>query len=73
MEKGSISTFLIIEEPVVENPEVDSKNASINVGIVLLIRYGSVPISEKTIHDTVTARYPSLLLNFSLSAPNETK
>ena len=62
----------MIEEPVVENPDVDSKNASINDGMVLLIRYGSVPIREKTIQDTVTARYPSLLLNFSGSAPLET-
>jgi hypothetical protein len=38
IEKGSISTFLMMEEPVVENPEVDSKNASINEGIVLKIR-----------------------------------
>ena len=64
IEKGSISTFFRIEDPVVENPEVDSKNASINEGIVPLIRYGSVPKSEKTTHEIVTARNPSLLLNF---------
>jgi hypothetical protein len=36
IEYGSISTSLRIEEPVVVNPDVDSKKASIKVGIVLL-------------------------------------
>jgi hypothetical protein len=73
IEKGSISTFLMMEEPVVENPEVDSKNASINEGIVPLIRYGNVPNNEKIIHDEVTARNPSLLLKFFESASLEIK
>jgi hypothetical protein len=68
IEYGSISTFVMIEDPVVENPEVDSKNASIKFGIAPLIRYGNAPKTEKTIHDKVTARYPSLLLNFLVSA-----
>jgi hypothetical protein len=68
MEYGIISTSLIMEEPVVVKPEADSKNASINDGIVLLIRYGKVPNREKTIHEITTARYPSLLLNLSASA-----
>jgi len=38
IEKGNISTLVIIEDPVVEKPEVDSKKASINEGIVLLKR-----------------------------------
>ena len=62
-----------MEEPVVENPEVDSKNASINEGIVPLIRYGNVPNNEKIIHDKVTARNPSLLLKFFESASLEIK
>ena len=56
-----------------ENPEVDSKNASINDGIVPLIRYGKVPNNEKITHDTVTERNPSRLLNFSESASREMK
>jgi len=71
IEYGSISTSLIIEEPVVDNPEVDSKNASINDGIVPLIRYGRVADKEKNIHDRAIARNPSLLLNLSDSAPLE--
>ena len=58
-----------MEEPVVENPDVDSKNASINEGIVPLIRYGNAPNNEKITHDKVTAINPSLLLNLSESAP----
>ena len=73
IEWGSISTFLRIEEPVVENPDVDSKNASINEGMVPLIRYGNAPNNEKMIHDNVTARNPSLLVNFSESASLEMK
>jgi hypothetical protein len=46
----------------VVNPEDVSKKASINEGIVPLIIYGSVPIAEKRIHDSVTERKPSLLL-----------
>jgi hypothetical protein len=53
-----------MEAPVVEKPDVDSKKASMNEGIVPLIRYGKVPISEMIIHDKVTVRKPSLLLNF---------
>ena len=56
-----------------EKPEVDSKNASMNEGIVPLIRYGKAPNNEKTTHDRVTARYPSLLLNFFVSAFLDTK
>jgi hypothetical protein len=62
MEKGSISTFFKIEAPVVEKPDADSKNASINEGIVPLIRYGSDPNSENKIQDIVTVRKVSLLL-----------
>ena len=51
---GSISTFLSIDEPVVENPDVDSKNASINDGIVPLMRYGKEPSNEKITHERVT-------------------
>lgn len=58
-----------MEEPVVENPDVDSKNASINEGIVPLIRYGNAPNNENITHDKVTAINPSLLLNLSESAP----
>jgi len=57
----------------VDNPEVDSKNASINEGIVPLIMYGKAPSNEKITHDRVTARNPSLLLNFAESASLEMK
>jgi hypothetical protein len=56
IEYGNISTSFIIEEPVVEKPDVDSKNASINDGIVLLKIYGKVPRREKTIHEITTDR-----------------
>ena len=56
IEYGNISTSFIIEEPVVEKPDVDSKNASINDGIVPLRRYGKDPSKENKIHDITTAR-----------------
>jgi hypothetical protein len=57
----------------VENPDVDSKTASINDGMVPLNKYGIEPRIENTIHDNVTDRYPSLLLNLPVSAFRETK
>ena len=56
-----------------DNPEVDSKNASINEGIVPLMRYGKAANNEKTTHDKVTAINPSLLLNFAVSTFLEMK
>jgi hypothetical protein len=73
IEKGNISTFFRIDDPVVENPDVDSKNASMNEGIVPLIRYGKVPSNEKMTHDIVTERNPSRLLNFAESASLDIK
>ena len=73
IEYGSISTFFNIEEPVVEKPDVDSKNASTNECMEPLIIYGNAPSTEKNIHDNVTERNPSLLLNFAESAPFEIK
>jgi hypothetical protein len=73
IENGSISTFFKIDEPVVEKPDVDSKKASTNDGMDPLIRYGRAPRTEKTIHERVTERNPSLLLNFAESAPFEIK
>jgi hypothetical protein len=73
IEYGSISTFFRIDEPVVDNPEVDSKNASVKEGIVPLIRYGKVPRSEKMTQERVTARNPSLFVNFFESASREIK
>jgi len=63
----------MIEEPVVENPEVDSKNASTNEGMVPLKRYGSVPSREKTTHEIVTDINPSRLVNFAGSALRDIK
>jgi hypothetical protein len=37
IEYGKTSISLRMEEPVVVKPDVDSKNASVKVGIVLLI------------------------------------
>jgi hypothetical protein len=73
IEKGRISTFFRIDEPVVEKPEVDSKNASTNDGMEPLNMYGKAPRTEKTTHESVTERNPSLLLNFAESAPREIK
>jgi ABC-type Na+ transport system ATPase subunit NatA len=56
-----------MEEPVVVKPEVDSKNALINDGIVLLNRYGIDPSDARISHDKVTARKPSLVLTFVTS------
>jgi hypothetical protein len=39
-----------------------------NEGIALLKRYGSEPARVNTIHERVTARYPSLLVIFFVSA-----
>jgi hypothetical protein len=40
---------------------------------VPLIRYGKVPRSEKMTHERVTARNPSLFVNFFESASREIK
>lgn len=45
-----------MDDPVVVNPEVDSKKALMNEGIVPLIIYGRQPAREMTIHDNVTDR-----------------
>jgi hypothetical protein len=55
----------MIDEPVVVNPDDDSKNASIKEGIDPLRRYGKVPIHIRTSHDRDTARKPSLFCTFS--------
>jgi len=44
------------------NPDVDSKKALINEGIVLLIMYGRDPNTENKIHDITTTRKVSLML-----------
>jgi len=69
--KGSDSTSLSIEEPVVEKPDVDSKKASMNEGITPLKRYGKAPIIEKRVQEMVTTKYPSLLVNLFVSASLE--
>jgi hypothetical protein len=56
IEYGSISTFAIIEEPVVVKPELDSKKASMKEGIVPLRIYGRVPNTRKINHDSTTIR-----------------
>ena len=63
-----ISTSVRIDDPVVVNPEEDSKKALMNDGIVPLIIYGRAPITDKVTHDRVTTRYPSRLLILSISA-----
>jgi hypothetical protein len=57
-----------MEAPVVVNPEVDSKIASINEGIEPLIKYGIAPNKENKIQESVTTRYPSRRLNSFKSA-----
>lgn len=68
MEKGSISTSFKIDAPVVVKPDVDSKNALINEGTILLIRYGRAPNSENKIQAIVTTKKVSLLLILLISA-----
>jgi hypothetical protein len=67
------STSGMIDAPVVVNPDDDSKKASTNEGIDPLIRYGNVPIHERTSHDKETDKKPSLLCIFSEEAFFETK
>jgi hypothetical protein len=54
MDLGNISTSGRIVAPVVVNPELDSKKALINDGIVPLRMYGRVPNDKKISHDSVT-------------------
>ena len=55
-----------MDAPVVVNPEIVSKNASVKSGIAPLIRKGSVPKIEIIIHEKVTIIYPSLFPIFLL-------
>jgi hypothetical protein len=56
IEYGSTSTSVRIEDPVVENPDVDSKKAFMKFGIVPLKRYGNDPKAENRIQAIVTTR-----------------
>jgi hypothetical protein len=53
--------LLRIEAPVVVNPEIVSKKASVKVGILPLIQKGNRPISENIIQVKVTITEPSRL------------
>jgi hypothetical protein len=48
-----------MEAPVVVKPEMVSKNASVNEGMLPLIQKGNKPIREKIIHVKVTITEPS--------------
>jgi hypothetical protein len=62
---GKDSTSGTIDEPVVVNPEADSKNASMKQGTDPLRINGKVPRQIRTNQDEDTAKKPSLLLIFS--------
>jgi len=58
----------IVVEPVVVNPDVVSKKASINEWIDPLRRKGRVPAQHRIIHDRETARKPSRVFIFFTEA-----
>ena len=53
--------------PVVVNPDIASKKASVTEFIVPLRRKGSIPNNAKTIHVKVTIRKESLTSKLSIS------
>jgi hypothetical protein len=59
---GSDSTSAKIVEPVVENPDADSKKASKKEVMDPLKIYGNMPKNVRANHDKVTAIIPSLLV-----------
>ena len=61
MEWLRLSMSSITDTPVVENPDIDSKNASLTDSCALLIMKGSMPKSEKTTHTKAVSRNPSRL------------
>ena len=65
------STFVRIEAPVVENPDADSKNASIGFAISPEMINGIAPMIETSIHQHAAVRTPSLTLNFNEGGRNK--
>jgi hypothetical protein len=59
---GKDSISVSIDEPVVVNPDMDSKNALVNEGIAPEKMYGKQPIRLINNHDNVTVRYASFLV-----------
>ena len=57
---GSTSTSVRIDAPVVENPEQDSKNASIGFGMLPVTTKGTAPTAAEKNQHSVTTRKPSL-------------
>jgi hypothetical protein len=56
---GRASISVNMDDPVVENPETDSKKASENVGIAPEKRYGKQPVRLIANHEMVTVKYAS--------------
>ena len=61
MEWLRLSMSSITDTPVVENPDMDSKKASLTESCVLLMMNGSIPKSENTTHTIAVRRNPSRL------------
>ncbi len=61
MEWDSSSILFKMEAPVVVNPEIVSKKASVKRGMLLLSQKGRDPNNEKIIHAEVTTSEPSRL------------
>jgi hypothetical protein len=63
MDFGSASMSVKMEEPVVVNPDTDSKNALINEGMLPEKTYGRLPIKVIKIQLAVTVKYASFIFN----------
>jgi hypothetical protein len=70
---GNDSTSLRMEDPVVVKPEVDSKKAFMNDGIVSLKMKGNDPARERMIHPNDTDINPSLFVIVIFAALFEIK
>jgi hypothetical protein len=63
MERGSASTSVKIDDPVVLKPDADSKKASKNPGISPEIMNGAAPTADAVNQLTATIKKPSRPLN----------
>jgi hypothetical protein len=68
-ERGSSSMLAKIVAPVVENPDMLSKKASVYDGAAPLRKYGRAPTALATAHAPVTDAHTSPALILDISAP----
>jgi|GEM_PF-3273277 len=60
---GSASTSVSMEAPVVERPDMVSKNASVGEGIAPETTNGTAPTTDASSHVTVTRKNPSRIVS----------